>query len=302
MSNYTKLKFNPEEKNSPYVKIYNFIKNGSTVLDIGCSSGNFGKALIELKNCTVDGIDLNQNDIRLASKVLTMAKVANVETSNLEEVLKGKRYDVIVMADVLEHLVDPVSSLKSIQKLLNRDGFLAFSIPNMAHISVRLNLLLGDFPYTETGLLDKTHLHFYDIYEAERLIERSGYSIEKYDSTVVNFPRSMVRERLANVGLQTEERFFDLINDTYGNIYQFVAKIVPDPPNKDPKNNHTNLAVTHSPAEDVHLYLSDLERIWRDREIQLLRQLRWNPVYLTRRAGSKAIKKIAARKRGNKKG
>jgi len=302
MSKYSNIEFDLKDRNSAWTKIYNFIPKNAHVLDVGCSNGNFGAALKKYKNCVVDGIDLNEEDIKIARGTLRRAIVANIEKDDFRKILQGDKYDVVVMSDIIEHLTDPVATLKKVKGVLKPQGYLVFSIPNMTHISIRLNMLLGDFSYTETGILDKTHFHFYDIYEVERLIESAGYSIEKYDSTVVNFPRSMVRERLANVGLQTEERFFDLINDTHGNIYQFVAKIVPNPLNKALKNDHTNLAITRSPAEDVHLYLSDLERIWRDREIQLLRQLRWNPVYLTKRAGSKTIKKIVARKRGNKKG
>ncbi len=258
-------------------------------MDVGCSSGNFGLALNKLKKCDVDGIDYNPADVKLASKRLRNVWVADIENDELNKIVGNRKYDAIIMADVIEHLANPVPALKKIKKLLKPKGFLAFSVPNMSHISVRLNLLKGDFPRTETGLLDKTHLHFYDVHELERVLKEAGYALERYDSTVVNLPRKMIRDRLDALGLGAEERFFDYVNDSFGHIYQFVGKAVAAGAKQhQPETNHSNLAITRSPAEDVHLYLSDLERTWRDREIELLHQLRWRqPIKTSKRAAAK---------------
>lgn len=301
MSQYSELTFSPTDKNSSWTKIFNFIPEDSEVLDIGCSSGNFGAALIKLKNCTVDGLDYNPQDVKAARKLLRDVWVSNIEKDDLKKIVGGRKYDAIIMADVVEHLVDPTLALKNIKKLLKPKGFLAFSVPNMAHMWVRLNLLKGDFTHTETGLLDKTHLHFYDVKELERVLDEAGYALERYDSTVVNLPRKMIREQLGSLGLKAEERFFDYINDSYGHIYQFVGKALAKPVGqKTPvKTSHENLAITRSPAEDVHLYLSDLDRMWRDREIELLRQLkRRQPVKTARNVAAKA-KSHAAKLRKN---
>ena len=303
MSQYSDLTFDPKDRNSSYTKIYNFIPEGAAVLDIGCSSGNFGGALIKYKNCTVDGVDYNPQDVKMARKILHSAKVVDIEKDNLKRAVGNKRYNVIVMADVLEHLLDPVGALKQVKKIISPNGFIAFSIPNMAHLSVRLKLLGGQYAHTDTGLLDKTHLHFYDVNEVERLFEEAGYAIEKYDSTIVNLPRSMVRERLESLGLHAEERFFEYTNDSLGHVYQFVGKVVPMKPGvSSVKTSHENLAITRSPAEDVHLHLMDLEKNWRDREIELLHQLRWRrPVKTARKVVVKAKRKAADIRKSSRK-
>ncbi len=289
MSQYSELTFKPTDRNSSWTKIFNFIPEKSEVLDIGCSSGNFGAALIEYKSCVVDGLDYNPQDVKAARKILRQAWVSDIEKDDLKKAVKGRKYDAIIMADVIEHLVNPVKALKEMKKLLKPNGFLAFSVPNMAHTWVRLNLLKGDFTHTETGLLDKTHIHFYDVKELERVLDEAGFALERYDSTVVNIPRKMVRDRLSELGLSAEERFFDYMNDSFGHIYQFVGKAVAMPTGQKVKTSHENLAITRSPAEDVHLYLSDLDRMWRDREIELLHDLRWrHPVRTARRVASKA--------------
>jgi len=303
MSQYSDLDFTPTDRNSSWTKIFNFIPEKSEVLDIGCSSGNFGAALIEYKNCIVDGLDYNPQDVKAARKVLRQAWVSDIEQDDLKKIVAGTKYDAIIMADVIEHLVDPVTALRGVKKLLKPNGFLAFSVPNMAHTWVRLSLLKGEFTHTDTGLLDKTHIHFYDVKELERVLDEAGFALERYDSTVVNIPRKMVRDRLSELGLGAEERFFDYLNDSLGHIYQFVGKVVAKPPGQVAvQTSHENLAITRSPAEDVHLYLSDLDRMWRDREIELLHQLRWRrPFKTARKVASKTKRRITTERKKPKK-
>src|SRR5690606_24139579 len=96
-----------------------------------------------------------------------------------------KKYDVILMIDVIEHLVNPRNSLRSIGSLLKPDGVLIFSVPNMAHISIRLNLLNGKLNYTKTGLLDDTHLHFYTEEYLVNVLTDAGFAISDFRSTSI---------------------------------------------------------------------------------------------------------------------
>src|SRR5665648_450342 len=134
MSNYSSSKFE-EDPNTPWRKAFSMIKNKETILDIGCSSGNFGKELIDQKNCIVDGVELSRDDAKIARN-----KLRNVYEFNIEDGapvdLMGK-YDVVYYGDVIEHLINPVKALSNTKKLLKKNGKVIFSIPNMSHISVR---------------------------------------------------------------------------------------------------------------------------------------------------------------------
>ena len=79
MSNYTGNEFNEAELNSSWAKIFAQITPDTTVLDVGCSSGNFGQTLISKKNCKVVGIDIDKNDIELAKKKLTSTYLMDIE-------------------------------------------------------------------------------------------------------------------------------------------------------------------------------------------------------------------------------
>ena len=86
-------------------------------------------------------------------------------------------FDVVVCADVLEHLPRPEELLARIRAWLAPGGHLFVSLPNVANVTVRAGLLLGRFPYAEKGILDRTHLRFYTRKSARRLLEEAGFRV-----------------------------------------------------------------------------------------------------------------------------
>ena len=96
-------------------------------------------------------------------------------------------FDVVVCADVLEHLPRPEELLARIRAWLAPGGFLLVSLPNVANVTVRAGLLLGRFPYAEKGILDRTHLRFYTRKTARRLIEDSGFVVRSVVATAMPY-------------------------------------------------------------------------------------------------------------------
>jgi SAM-dependent methyltransferase len=92
-------------------------------------------------------------------------------------------FDAIVLADVLEHLKTPNDFLRAIGKYLAPAGMVVISLPNVARLEVRIKLLLGRFNYAPSGIMDKTHLHFYTYSTARSLVENAGYVINKIEYT-----------------------------------------------------------------------------------------------------------------------
>jgi 2-polyprenyl-3-methyl-5-hydroxy-6-metoxy-1,4-benzoquinol methylase len=221
MSNYSKSLFDPANTNNSWYKALQLIPKKSYVLDVGCSSGSFGEVLTNEWDCLVDGIEINEKDAMLASKKLRKVYRLNIETDNLKIITQ--RYDAIYFGDVIEHLVDPVNALKNVKKILKPNGRIIFSIPNMAHLMIRLELLKGDFEYTETGILDKTHLHFYTLKEIQRIFSESGYEIKKIDYTIKDYPNELIDEYLIKIGLKADKKFFDMMRQTDAAAFQFVG-------------------------------------------------------------------------------
>jgi 2-polyprenyl-3-methyl-5-hydroxy-6-metoxy-1,4-benzoquinol methylase len=94
-------------------------------------------------------------------------------------------YDCVVCADVLEHLPDPLSTLKRLRSAAKADATFIISLPNVAHVAVRTMLLLGRFPKMERGILDKTHLQFFTKDTARDLLANAGLKVDRVLSTVV---------------------------------------------------------------------------------------------------------------------
>jgi 2-polyprenyl-3-methyl-5-hydroxy-6-metoxy-1,4-benzoquinol methylase len=225
MSQYSENKFVDSENHS-WGLLNHYITPGSTVLDVGCSSGSFGKVLIDIKKCIVDGIEPFAADAELARQKLRDVYELNVENGDLSK-LKTK-YDFIIFADVIEHLVDPVAALQKVTKLLKPGGSILYSLPNMAHISIRLALLDGEFDHTETGLIDKTHLHFYTHKQLERTFTAASLTIADQKYTHVPYPETYILKHLEKAGLTVgdEARFKKLTNNVDAQAFQFVGRAV----------------------------------------------------------------------------
>lgn len=254
MSNYSASKLENDNPNSSWYKTRNLIPDESLVLDVGCSSGNFGEELIKTKNCTVDGIEVDASDAALAQKKLRKVSVLNIETDSGQI---NSTYDVIFFGDVIEHLVHPVETLHSIQKLLKPKGSIVFSIPNMSHMLVRLAVMRGKFGYGETGLLDNTHLHYYTIAEVKRIFADAGYDIEQLDFVRRDVPLDVINEQLASIGLEANKKFEKIAQDIDAAAYQIIGRAVV----ATKKASHSKLPSVYPRVDEMHVHLESLKKL-----------------------------------------
>lgn len=116
--------------------------------------------------------------------------IGDIEQEDVWGKVTGK-FDVITFADVLEHLRDPNQALTRAKDYLKEDGFIIISLPNVANWRVRLSLLLGKFNYTKTGILDESHLRFYNLETAKNLIGKH-YKIEKFFPAATRMPKFLL--------------------------------------------------------------------------------------------------------------
>ena len=160
---------------SAHMTIIQLVGSNKKVLDVGCATGQLAKRLVE-KGCEVVGIEIDNESAQFARRYCRDVIVGDVEI--LKDLPYPEGYfDVIIFADVLEHLKDPQAVLTNLKRYLKKDGYILCSIPNVAHIYVRLNLLFGKWEYRDLGILDKTHLRFFTKKTAIELVERAGYKI-----------------------------------------------------------------------------------------------------------------------------
>ena len=171
-------------KHSSHSYAQRFVGSHQEVLDIGCGKGFFAAELKRNGNRVV-GVD----SIPEASEheVLEQYVSADLDADQdrILQQLSGRRFDRVLLLDVLEHLVHPERLLAAASAALKDNGCLVVSLPNVANITVRLMLLLGRFDYADRGIMDRTHLRFFTRETARRLLEGNGYKILEEKMTVM---------------------------------------------------------------------------------------------------------------------
>jgi methionine biosynthesis protein MetW len=154
------------------------------VLDVGCGVGTVTKIVNGGKNNEVIGIEPDPDRAATAK-----AEGLNVVCGILDEAffVEHGTFDVIVFADVLEHLVDPAGMLALASKGLRPNGRILISVPNVAHWSMRWYILLGRFNYTDTGIRDATHLRWFTHKTLRQLLDSCGFEIEQMQQSAGTF-------------------------------------------------------------------------------------------------------------------
>lgn len=180
-----------EFNNNPYgsqVKVIEMVGKEKKVLEIGCATGRISQRLSE-NGCKVFGIEIDTKSATQARKYCEEVIKADIETI-LELPYQKKFFDIILLSNILEHLKSPQDTLNFLLKYLKDGGYVIIVLPNVTNYSIRLKLLFGNFEYEESGILDKTHLRFFNEKTAKELLNDANLEIIKYDivPTIPIFP------------------------------------------------------------------------------------------------------------------
>jgi 2-polyprenyl-3-methyl-5-hydroxy-6-metoxy-1,4-benzoquinol methylase len=140
------------------------------VLDLGCATGTTGAALKARQDAEVVGIELEPDYAREAATRLDRVIVADAQQP---PELEG-RFDVLIAADILEHLTDPWSALRAYARLLEPGGTAIVSLPNVGHWSTYAHLARGSWPRKPEGIFDATHLRWFTLKDANQLLLEAG--------------------------------------------------------------------------------------------------------------------------------
>ncbi len=154
------------------------------VLEIGTATGFLSSEMAQL-GCRVTGIEQDAEMAEIARKHCSQMILGDIEKLNLTEL---GRYDAIVFGDVLEHLTHPQNILQKVTALLKPGGKILISLPNVANIWVRLNLLFGRFNYARVGILDESHLRFFTLRTMKQLASDSGLDVISINATPIPLP------------------------------------------------------------------------------------------------------------------
>jgi SAM-dependent methyltransferase len=219
------------------------------VLDLGCGSGRLAAKLRKQGHFVV-GVDT-------APEPETAGRVDRLVVGDLEgglpnEVVKSAPYDVVLAADLLEHLRDPDRLLRELHGVCTPDAVLVASIPNIGHWYPRLRIGFGRFDYDHRGILDATHVRFFTWRSFRGMAYRAGWLVERRG--VTGLPLEIL-EREGGHGLKRRVKRAVSLADRAGRAawpslfaYQYVATFSRDPARLPAEDSEPTRSAVVSPA------------------------------------------------------
>lgn len=215
----------PESPNHAHGIALQLVGSGKKVLELGAAGGHVTRALKARENF-VTAVEMDAQFEGTLSATADEVIMTNLDWLDLSKKLPGKKFDVILAGDVLEHCVHPDLVVSQFHQLLERDGRLVVSLPNVAHGDVRLSLLAGVFNYSETGLLDRTHLRLFTRETIKTFFESSGFVVEKiFGSTT---PLGTTEIGVPDAGIPVAAIEY-VRNQRDSSVYQYILELRTDP-------------------------------------------------------------------------
>ncbi len=309
-------KYRVEEVNRALVAL---VGRPRTVLDVGCGVGLNGAA-VKRTGAHVTGIEIVPRSIERARQVLDEVLSADITSdAAVLAALGGRRFDLIMFADVLEHTTDPRSVLERFLPYLADDGQILVSLPNVAAWTVRLGLLAGRFDYQSSGILDDSHLRFFTRASAARMCEAAGLEILSIEQNpmLVRAAKdlileTMVRddaaptelsESLAYKAYQTFVRpVEDLIANRAPGLFAFQNVILARKPPAKPARRKMTVTVgmlTMDEEESIEKMIADIRRVAPDAKILCVdSSMKDRTPEIARRLGARVLRQVPPRGHG----
>jgi len=195
------------------------------VLEMGCSTGSQTRILSEQLGCSVTAVEINPEAAAIAEKYSKRVIIGNIEQIDFSRELGGDLFDVIMFADVLEHLKDPVAVLTRVKPFLSGDGYIIATVPNFAHASIAFELANGRFNYRNTGLLDDTHIRFFTRQTIFETFDKSGFQIVALERGFVKAEDSEFETKITS---PEDRAVLDYIrkHNPESETYHFIVKAI----------------------------------------------------------------------------
>jgi len=153
------------------------------ILEIGCSNGATGALALSRGKCGVYcGVEISDRAAEIARQRITSVVQGDIEKIDLP--WEPDTFDVLVLSEVLEHLVDPWTTLRKLRRAVKSGALVFASSPNVCQYRVLAMLLRGDWTLTDFGVMDRTHLRWFTPNTYAAMFASSGYVVDSVGELV----------------------------------------------------------------------------------------------------------------------
>lgn len=205
-------------------RVIRMVGQEKRVLEIGSGPGSITRLLTSASRCRVTALDIDINSLQELAPHCEQVYQADLDDPTWPMVLAGDgKFEVLVAADVLEHVYDPKTVLRTMAAFLIEDGYMVISMPHVGHSAIHACLLDENFEYSEFGLLDRTHIRFFGIKNMQQLFEDANLKIVQAEFVVRNPEYTEFANRWAKLSPQIRNA---LATNPFGLVYQVVVKAV----------------------------------------------------------------------------
>ena len=197
------------------------------VFDVGCANGELSEFATSI------GHQVTATDISYPPKHVEKIKFIQSDLDKGVPTAVTEKFDLIICADVLEHLRTPDTLLHDLLKNLEASGKIVASIPNFGHWYPRIRVLFGKFDYDSRGILDQTHLRFFTRKSFIRMANTAGYDVTSVSHTGIPFEIMLRGAPKRKFGWSGLLRFLALIDRSLCRLrstlfaYQFTFELTP---------------------------------------------------------------------------
>jgi 2-polyprenyl-3-methyl-5-hydroxy-6-metoxy-1,4-benzoquinol methylase len=213
------------DSDSAAANVLKFVGKHKKVLEIGAGPGSISHVLQDLNQCEVTALEVHPDYIEKLKEFCADVVSADLNDRYWSDIFAADRkFDVVVAADVLEHLYDPLSCVKNMATLLNDRGSIVISLPHVGHATIAGCLWDGDFQYGEWGLLDRTHIRFFGITNIQNLIEDADLKIIDVGFVVKSPEQTEFAQRWSQLPSSFKR---EISANPFACVYQVVIRAVP---------------------------------------------------------------------------
>ena len=214
------------ESDSAGARVLGLVGRNKTVLELGAGPGSMTRHLVTGLGCDVVAIESDRSALESLSRMARSVHELDLNSADWDiEIAKREgRFDAVIAADVLEHLVNPRAVLGKMKNLLNDSGAIVLSLPHVGHSAIAACLMDEDFDYRDWGLLDRTHIRFFGLKNIEALHAEEGLAIEEAFFVVRTPEMTEFCQRWRRLPKSVRRV---LGRNRFGNVYQVVTRAVP---------------------------------------------------------------------------